>query len=678
MEHLLDRDPSIVFLQETWLKTNRNNVTALVKEYDYVLLHNIRKNRGKEKGGGVGILLKKDIKYKRLNHSQFTSFEHIIVRVYLENNKSLLLISIYRVLFVPVNVFMEEIVKLFEQLIALKDNIILAGDVNIHMDTTELYSKKFKDILGTFNIIQHVDFPTHIQGHTLDIIATLGEHPTISNIQSNEYDVSHHSLVDFQAVIKPEVKVEKQISCRNLKGIDTETFMKEVVEKIDVSAQTFGDNMRIYNTVLGELLDKHAPMKTRSIKIVPTAPWFDGEYEKLRKQRRKAEKKFKKTKIPADKEKFINLRKQTTQLAYQKKCKYYGEKLEGNNKILYSSINKLLDNEKEEVLPDAESDVALANSFLKFFTEKIEKIRSTFPDTHTDTPKMPPPAGKLSTFEKATEDEVRKTVMSFGVKCSPEDPVPASVLKSDFEIFIPIWTKLVNLSLEEGSMECLKSAVLVPLIKQLDDVTDKDNRKNYRPVSNLQFVGKLIERIVSNRLNKHMTDNDLHSDFQHGYKKGYSTETLLLKVVNDLLISCDHHLPSIVMLLDLSAAFDTVDQTKLLSILKEEIGIEGTALKWFTSFITGRTQKVKIRDAYSEEGDLIFGEAQGSVLGPPLFNIYIRSLKKHVEPARFSIFGFADDHQLINIPPSVSNWSAGWGHKSLLQINYRMDEQFLP
>ena len=70
-------------------------------------------------------------------------------------------------------------------------------------------------------------------------------------------------------------------------------------------------------------------------------------------------------------------------------------------------------------------------------------------------------------------------------------------------------------------------------------------------------------------------------------------------------------------------------------------------MKRFTSFITGGTQKVKIRDTYSEVGNLVYGEAQGSVLGPPLFNIYIRSLKKHIEPSKFSIFGFADDHQLI-------------------------------
>ena len=304
---------------------------------------------------------------------------------------------------------------------------------------------------------------------------------------------------------------------------------------------------------------------------------------------------------------------------------------------------------QEEVIPDAESNGELANRFLKYFTEKIEKIRSTFPeDTTAEMAKIPPPDGKLMEFENATEEEIKEMVKKYGVKCSPEDPVPANLLKKvDIETFIPIWTKLVNLSLGEGSMECLKTGVLVPLIKQLDGSADKDEEKNYRPVTNLQFVGKLVERVVKKRLGKHMEEQDLEVDFEHGYKEGHSPETLLVKAVNDLLISCDRGLPSIVMLLDLSAAFDTVDQSKLLTILKEEIGIDGTALKWFTSFITGRTQKVKIGDAFSETGDLAYGVAQGSVLGPSLFNIYIRSLKKHIEPSKFSIFGFADDHQLI-------------------------------
>ena len=150
MEHLLDRGPSIVFLSETWLKSNRNEVTSLVKTYGYILLHNIRKNREKETGGGVGILLKFGICYKRIKHKQFSSFEHIVIKAMLENN-SLILVSIYRVLFVSVTVFLED-VQMFELLVTLKEDIILAGDVNIHMEEDELYANRFRGILNTFNI----------------------------------------------------------------------------------------------------------------------------------------------------------------------------------------------------------------------------------------------------------------------------------------------------------------------------------------------------------------------------------------------------------------------------------------------------------------------------------------------------------------------------------------------
>ena len=221
------------------------------------------------------------------------------------------------------------------------------------------------------------------------------------------------------------------------------------------------------------------------------------------------------------------------------------------------------------------------------------------------------------------------------------------VLKGNLDTFIPIWTELVNLSLEMGSVDCLKSAVVLPLIKELDEIMDKDIYKNYRPVSNLLFLEKLTERVISIRLNKHMSVNQLHCEEEYGYKEEHSTELLMMKIVNDLLIACDEKKPTVLLLLDLSAAFDTVDQKKLLGILKNEIGIEGTALKWFESFLTERTQRVKINDAYSDTVKLRYGVAQGSVLGPPLFNIYIRSLYPYIKPSMFHIFGFADDHQLM-------------------------------
>ena len=104
----------------------------------------------------------------------------------------------------------------------------------------------------------------------------------------------------------------------------------------------------------------------------------------------------------------------------------------------------MLDKEQEEVLPEAECSESLANSFLQYFAEKIEKIRSTFPFVEPVVVEMPTPEGKLYEFEKATEEEIREVVTRYGVKCSPEDPAPASILKSDLDVFIPIWTKLVN------------------------------------------------------------------------------------------------------------------------------------------------------------------------------------------------------------------------------------------
>ena len=143
------------------------------------------------------------------------------------------------------------------------------------------------------------------------------------------------------------------------------------------------------------------------------------------------------------------------------------------------------------------------------------------------------------------------------------------------------------------------------------------------------LVSKLIERVVDIRLRKQLVRNRLLSEKNYGYEKHHSTELLLLKVVNDLYQSFDKNIPSVLVLLDLSAAFDTVDHDKLLEILEREIGIEGVALSWFRSFLKGRTQKVKIGDEYSELSELLYGVAQGSVLGPILFKIYIRSFYSH-------------------------------------------------
>ena len=114
-------------------------------------------------------------------------------------------------------------------------------------------------------------------------------------------------------------------------------------------------------------------------------------------------------------------------------------------------------------------------------------------------------------------------------------------------------------------------------------------------------------------------------------------------LVNDVLLGFDDNLCTVIVFLDLSAAFDTIDIEKLLEILSDEIGITGLALQWFRSFLTARTQKVRIGQALSDCLEVLFGTVQGSVLGPKLFNIYVRSQHKVFEKCLFKTTAFADD-----------------------------------
>ena len=552
MEFLIDHNTDIAFITETWLKSDKNSVTAEIKNYGFELKHNIRKDREKEVGGGVGIIVKSSLVSTQMSSKQFQSFEHVLIKLSCSNNKKILLISIYRLQNISISVFYEEFTELLEMYTVLNNDFIIAGDINIHVETNESSSKKFHEIIDLFNLKQHVTGPTHIKGHTIDVIITRSEHSAVENVVINKYTLSHHFLIDWVFSADVQNVTTKTITYRNILKIDNEKFCEDIIAKYSITPDvtTMKEKMENYNNTMTSILNVHAPVRTKTIKIIPQVPWFDSEYALLRRKRRKAEKKYNKSGTQEDHDNYTIIRKETTALAKSKKKSFIVKKLasDKSSKNLYEIVNNMLDSNHEVALPSSSSDETLANDFRKYFSEKVNKIRAsiTTSDTSTSYNRIPSTA-VLYQFKPATQKEIKTIVTSFKIKCSPEDPIPAHLLKGNIDTFIPYWLDIVNLSLELGSMDCLKSAVILPLIKELGTLVDKENLKNYRPVSNLQFISKLIERVVDIILEEHMTLNNLHCHHQFGYKKYHSTELLLLKIIDNLLLACDDNMPTVVL-----------------------------------------------------------------------------------------------------------------------------------
>jgi hypothetical protein len=185
--------------------------------------------------------------------------------------------------------------------------------------------------------------------------------------------------------------------------------------------------------------------------------------------------------------------------------------------------------------------------------------------------------------------------------------------------------------------------LVVPLIKKKN--LDRNVLENYHPVSNLSFLSKIVERAVYKQINDHLELNNLADPMQSAYRYHHSTESALLCVLDYVYSSCDNNQVTLLVLLDLSAAFDTVDHD-ILSIQLQKYGITLQCHEWIMSYLSHRTQAININGIFSSSKPITCGVPQGSVLGPLLFSIYLIGLAELIDSFDINYKPYADDLQL--------------------------------
>ena len=373
------------------------------------------------------------------------------------------------------------------------------------------------------NIQKYTNDSTHREGQTLDLVITRSDDNIVSKLTiGSPFVISDHATVHFQLSLNKALLDKKTITFRKLRSTDFDNFYADVLNSglpdfFASPSSSWDDLIDHYNNFLTSIPEAHAPLKTKTVTLRPSAPWYS---EEIKRSLRKLERRWRMTKLSSDRILFIEGCSALNSLIRDSKKKYFTSLIrlnQSNYKQLFKTIDKLLQRKKDVQYPLCKSPTDLANKFIEYFTTKIDRIRGHIMAAAPSHQDLAPEVDNacpysFDNFKMVSIEEVHTCIVKlFATPCAL-DPLPGYVTGNALGVLLQFVFIIINISLESGQMPSqLKIAMLRPLLKKPS--LDYTQFCYYRPVSNLSFISKAIEKLVANQLISYINEYELNETF---------------------------------------------------------------------------------------------------------------------------------------------------------------------
>lgn len=665
------KDIHEVLVSETFLKPCLPSTSYALPGF-----HLIRNDRTGKGGGGVAIYLRSNIPFNILSKSPSEyseSAEHLLVELLFGSLKLIL-----GVLYSPslrIDYF-SNFEALLEKYIPHADHTIIMGDFNTCLIKDDSRSKHLIEIVNSSNLhILNTNNATHFfpdcTPSLLDLLIVSSLDRVSAHGQLSAEGFSYHDLLYLSYKIRPPKVKPTIVMRRSFKSFNNDNFLTDL-NLIDwdvvLNASSLEDKVNIFNSILTELFDVHAPLRPIKLKHLP-APWLSADIRVLMNKRNRAKFKYKHNPTAENLLKYKSLRNKCSRLCRTAQRKYIHTSINNKN---CAKVWKFLDTmgisrDRKSSLFDGSVDIESLNAH---FSSVSVLDHATKSDTLTSLSLNSKSDFEVFNFSSVSGKEIKKHILAVTSEAIGFDGLSRKMICLALDHILTVLSHILNYSLSSGTFpSSWRTAYVIPIPK----ISNPTSFSHYRPISILPFLSKVLERIIYYQLSSHLSKHHILCPFQSGFRQGHSTTTALIKICDDIRHGIDNQQVSIIALLDFSNAFNTVDFDILLAVLKS-INISDKALEWFRSYLYDRKQCIRVNDRYSSPSYLKTGVPQGGILSPLLFSIFINSVSNSLT---LPFHLYADDLQIYVTAPiddlhnaiavlnsnlnSVSTWSKSFG-----------------